>query len=205
MRYNTRFNFEADMDALIIVDVQNDFCPGGTVPVTEGDQVVPVLNRYIEKFKTAGLTIVATRDWHPEWTSHFKNFGGVWPSHCVRGSKGAYFHPELKLPEDAKIVSKGVALDEDGYSGFQGTDTKGVSLADILRQRNVERIIVGGLATDYCVKHTVLDGLKEGFRVVVLDDAIRGVDLQPGDSERAIVEMIRSGAEKAKDFSPLSA
>jgi nicotinamidase/pyrazinamidase len=188
-------------DALIIVDVQNDFCPGGALPVAEGDQVVPALNRYIEKFKAAGLSIIATRDWHPEWTSHFKNFGGVWPVHCIRGSKGANFHPEVALPEDVVIVSKGVAPDEDGYSGFQGTDVKGVELADFLRQRNVERIFVGGLATDYCVKHTVLDGLKEGFNVALLEDAIRGVDLQPGDSERAIEEMIRSGVEPIKDIS----
>lgn len=192
------------MDALVIVDVQNDFCPGGAVPVAEGDQVVPVLNRHIEKFKTAGLPVFATRDWHPEWTSHFKNFGGVWPPHCIRGSKGADFHPKLALPDDVVIVSKGVAPDEDGFSGFEGTDAKGVKLADCLRQRHVERIFVGGLATDYCVKHTVLDGLKEGFRVALLEEAVHGVNLEPGDAERAIEEMVRSGAEPIKDISSVS-
>lgn len=185
-------------DALVVVDVQNDFCPGGALPVAEGDKVVPVLNRYIEDFKAANLPVLATRDWHPQKTSHFKSYGGVWPSHCVQGTKGAVFHPELKLPPDAVIVSKGMGSDEDSYSGFQGRDETGVGLSDLLRRMGVERIFVGGLATDYCVKHTVLDGLKEGFKVVLLEDAIRGVDLQPGDSERAIAEMVRAGAERSR-------
>ena len=186
-------------DALVVVDVQNDFCPGGALPVREGDKVVPVLNRRIEDFKAANLPILATRDWHPEKTSHFKSYGGVWPSHCVQGTKGAAFHPELKLPPDAVIVSKGMASGEDSYSGFQGRDERGVGLSDLLHRMGVERIFVGGLATDYCVKHTVLDGLKEGFKVVLLEDAIRGVDLQPGDSERAIAEMVRAGVERNRE------
>lgn len=186
-------------DALVVVDVQNDFCPGGALPVTEGDRVVPVLNRRIEEFKAANLLILATRDWHPEKTSHFKSYGGVWPSHCVQGTKGAAFHPELKLPPDAVIVSKGTGADEDSYSGFQGRDERGIGLSDLLRTMGVERIFVGGLATDYCVKHTVLDGLKEGFKVVLLEDAIRGVDLQPGDSERAITEMVRAGVKRSRE------
>jgi nicotinamidase/pyrazinamidase len=181
-------------DALILVDVQNDFCPGGALPVTDGDQVVPVLNRYIDKFTKADLPIFATRDWHPAKTSHFTTGGGPWPPHCLQGSKGAQFHPDLKLPPGVVIVSAGMGADEDGYSGFLGRDDSGAKLADLLRQRGVERIIVGGLATDYCVKYTVLDGIKKGFRVVVLKDAVRGVNIDPGDSERAFEEMSRAGA-----------
>jgi len=189
-----------DEDVLVIVDVQNDFCPGGALPVASGDEVVPALNGYIQQFRAAQLPIFATRDWHPEKTSHFKTYGGVWPPHCVRGTRGADFHPELALPADAVIISKGMGCDEDSYSGFQGTDGGGVKLADLLRRRGAQRLFVGGLATDYCVKQTVLDGLKEGFKVVLLEDAIRAVDLQPGDGARAIAEMIKAGAEKISGF-----
>lgn len=187
-------------DVLVIVDVQNDFCPGGALPVAAGDRVVPVLNRYIERFKAANLPIFATRDWHPEKTSHFNTCGGAWPPHCVQGTSGAQFHPRLALPGDVVVVSKGMGRDEDSYSGFQGTDSRGVKLADLLRRRGAKRLFVGGLATDYCVKHTVLDGLKEGFKVVLLEDAIRGVELQPGDSERAVAEMAQAGAETKDIF-----
>jgi nicotinamidase/pyrazinamidase len=187
-------------DALVIVDVQNDFCPGGALAVKDGDQVVPVLNRYINRFAQAGLPIFATRDWHPEKTSHFNTGGGPWPPHCVQGSKGAQFHPDLKLPPETVMVSAGMGSDEDGYSGFLGRDAHGAKLADLLRQRGIERIFVGGLATDYCVKHTVLDGLKEGLRVVLLADSVRGVNLKPGDSERAIEQMRRAGAEVVTDL-----
>lgn len=185
-------------DVLVIVDVQNDFCPGGALAVSQGDLVVPVLNRYIRRFAEARLPVVATRDWHPEKTSHFNSCGGVWPPHCVQGTRGAEFHPELALPEDAVIVSKGMGVDEDSYSGFQGAGPGGTPLADLLRQRGAERLFVGGLATDYCVKQTVLDGLKKGFQVVLLEDAIRGVNLKPGDSERAVEEMVRAGAERKR-------
>ena len=187
-------------DALIIIDVQNDFCPGGALAVADGDQVVPALNRYIAQFSAAGLLIVATRDWHPEKTRHFKAYGGLWPPHCIQGSKGAEFRADLALPKDAVIVSAGMAPDEEGYSGFDGRDDQGTGLADLLRARGVERIFVGGLATDYCVKHTVLDGLKQGFKVVLLEDAVRGVNLDPDDSNRAIEEMSRAGAEKRSEF-----
>jgi len=180
--------------ALVIVDVQNDFCPGGALPVPEGDTIVPILNKYIEKFQKAGLPIYASRDWHPEKTKHFKAFGGLWPPHCVQGTKGAEFHPDLKLPKETTILTKGEDPNEDSYSGFQGRDAAGVGLAGLLRQRGVERVFVGGLATDYCVKSTVLDGVREGFKVVLLADAMRGVDLQSGDSDRAIQEMLRAGA-----------
>lgn len=185
-----------DNDALLIVDVQNDFCPGGALPVSGGDQIVPVLNGYIDRFKKANLPIFASRDWHPEKTSHFNTYGGVWPPHCIRGTRGAEFHPDLRLSEDVVIISKGMDPEEDSYSGFQGTESRGVGLAELLHQRGVKRLFVGGLATDYCVKFTVLDALRQGFKVVLIDDAIRGVDLKPGDSERAVEEMTQAGAER---------
>jgi len=190
-------------DALVIIDVQNDFCPGGALPVTDGDRVVPALNRYIEKFTQEKLPIFATRDWHPEKTIHFKAYGGLWPPHCIQGSKGAEFRADLALPEEAVIVSAGMAPDEEGYSGFDGVDSSGMGLAERLRQSNVTRIYVGGLATDYCVKQTVLDGLKHGFGVTLLADAVRGVELAPGDSQRAIEEMLRAGADSIHDVADL--
>jgi len=180
--------------ALIIVDVQNDFCPGGALAVAKGDEVVPVINRYVEKFAAARLPIIATRDWHPLKTTHFKNYGGVWPEHCVQDTAGAVFHSDLQLGSDVVVVSKGAAADDDSYSGFDGKDDAGTPLAELLREWGVQRIFVGGLATDYCVKHTVIDGLKAGFAVVLLGDAIRGVNLTPDDSEKALGEMRAAGA-----------
>jgi nicotinamidase/pyrazinamidase len=179
--------------ALLIVDVQNDFCPGGALGVQNGDRIVPVLNRYVEKFAQAGMPIFVTRDWHPSSTSHFNTAGGVWPPHCIRGSKGAEFHPDLKISKDAVVLSKGTAADEDSYSAFAAADWRGVVLKDLLQQSGIERIYVGGLATDYCVKETVLDGLNQGFQVVLLQDAICGVNLQPEDSARAIDAMLKAG------------
>ena len=187
-------------DALIIVDVQNDFCPGGALAVKDGDQVVPVLNRYIEKFNQAHLPIFATRDWHPETTIHFNTHGGQWPPHCVQQTHGAEFHPGLALSQNVIVVSKGMARDADSYSGFDAVSADGIKLADLLRRHGVERILVGGLATDYCVKHTVIDGLKEGFKVLLLEDAVRGVNLDPSDSNGAIEEMLRAGAEKSNEL-----
>ena len=181
-------------DALIVVDVQNDFCPGGTLAVESGDTVVPVLNRYIERFLNLGLPIFATRDWHPAKTSHFKAYGGIWPVHCVQGTHGAEFHPDLKVTQEITIVSAGMSSDEDGYSGFQGRDNAGTALVTLLRDCGVDRIFVGGLATDYCVKHTVLDGIQHGFQVVLIGDAVRGVNLNPDDAERAVQEMSAAGA-----------
>ena len=189
--------------ALIVVDVQNDFCPGGALAVAEGDRVVAPLNRYIERFADAGLPIFATRDWHPEKTIHFKAYGGLWPAHCIQGSKGAEFRADLALPEDAVIVSAGTASDEEGYSGFDGVDSSGVGLMELLLRPNVTRVYVGGLATDYCVKQTVLDGLKRGFSVTLLEDAVRGVELTPGDSQRAIQEMLQAGADAIHDVASL--
>jgi nicotinamidase/pyrazinamidase len=192
-------------DALIIVDVQNDFCPGGALAVSGGDEVVPVLNRVIERFTEAGLPIFATRDWHPEKTNHFKIYGGIWPVHCVQGTRGAEFHAGLELGKDIVVVSAGMVPDEDGYSGFQARDPSGAGLAELLQRKGVERIVVGGLATDYCVKHTVLDGLKEGFKVLLLADAIRAVNLKPHDGELAIAEMVRAGAVTIFDFTEIPA
>lgn len=180
--------------ALLIVDVQNDFCPGGSLPVPDGDRVVPVLNRYMELFRKRGLPVFASRDWHPEKTSHFKAFGGQWPVHCVQGSEGARFHPELKLPPDAIVLSKGMDPRKDDYSAFQGVDDRGKPFPDILREMGIEKLYVGGLATDYCVKASVLEGLKHGVAITFLEDASRGVDLQPGDSARAVAEMTAAGA-----------
>lgn len=191
-------------DALILIDVQNDFCPGGALPVAQGDQVVPALNRYIEKFTQEKLPIFATRDWHPERTKHFKAYGGLWPPHCIQGTRGAEFRADLAMPKDAVIVSAGMTPDEEGYSGFEGKDERGVSLADLLHGAAVKRIFVGGLATDYCVKHTVLDGLKHGFAVTLLRDAVRGVELAPGDSMRAVEEMVGAGANVLENVDHLA-
>jgi nicotinamidase/pyrazinamidase len=185
-----------DKDALLIVDVQDDFCPGGALAVAGGDRVVPALNRYIERFQKSRLPIFATRDWHPEKTRHFKAYGGLWPPHCIQGTKGAEFRADLHLAPDAVVVSKGMGADEDSYSGFDGRDEKGTALAELLRAQGVGRLFVGGLATDYCVKHTVLDGLKQGFHVVLLEDAARAVNLLPDDGARAMEAMVRAGAEK---------
>lgn len=182
-------------DALIVVDVQNDFCPGGALGVSGGDEIVPILNRCIAKFADAGLPVIATRDWHPEKTGHFKDGGGLWPRHCVQGSEGGRFHPELTIDSRVTIMSKGQSPDSDSYSAFHGVTHDGVTLRDFLRSRGVERVFIGGLATDYCVKYTVFEGINHGFKVVVLKDAIRGVNLQPKDSEEAINDMTRAGAE----------
>jgi nicotinamidase/pyrazinamidase len=174
---------------LVVVDVQVDFCPGGALAVREGDTVVPVLNEYIKQFAAAGAPIIFTRDWHPSNHSSFKSQGGPWPPHCIQNTPGAKFHPSLMIPPEAEIVSKADRRDE-AYSFFQGTD-----LAEKLRRR-VRTLFVGGLATDYCVKETVLDGLKERFEVYLLDDACRGVDVNPGDSEKAIRLMVTKGCKR---------
>jgi nicotinamidase-related amidase len=179
-------------DALIIVDVQRDFCPGGALPVPEGDQVVPILNEYIKLFKAADVRVFATRDWHPPNHVSFKEYGGPWPPHCLQHSEGAQFHPDLKLPVDTTIISKAMDPSKESYSGFDGT-----ALADELKKDGVTRVFVGGLATDYCVKNTVLDAIKLGFETVLLLDAIRGIDAKPGDVEKAIGEMAARGAERA--------
>jgi nicotinamidase/pyrazinamidase len=175
--------------ALIVVDVQNDFCPGGALAVADGNQVVAPLNGLIEEFLARDEPVFKSRDWHPANTRHFEAYGGTWPVHCVQETHGAEFHSELIDDPRITIISKGMG-DEDTYSAFDGTD-----LAARLRERGVEEVLVGGLATDYCVKNTVLDALKEGFKVKALANAMRPVELKPGDGERAIEEMRQKGAE----------
>ena len=175
--------------ALIVVDVQNDFCPGGALAVNAGDEVVAPLNRLITEFLSRNEPVFKSRDWHPSRTKHFKQYGGTWPVHCVQETRGAEFHPQLLNDPRIQIISKGMG-DEDQYSAFDGTD-----LAARLRASNVEEVWVGGLATDYCVKNTVLDALSEGFKTRAIREAMRPVELQPGDGSRAIEEMQRAGAE----------
>lgn len=175
--------------ALIVVDVQNDFCPGGALAVAQGDEVVAPLNKLIDEFLERGEPVFKSRDWHQENTKHFTEYGGAWPVHCVQNTKGAEFHPDLIDDKHIRVISKGLG-DTDCYSAFDETD-----LALQLRRLGVEEVWVGGLATDYCVKSTVLDALKEGFRVKALTNAMRAVELKPGDGERAIAEMRNAGAE----------
>ncbi|MBI4949539.1 MAG: nicotinamidase [Deltaproteobacteria bacterium] len=181
--------------ALVIVDLQNDFCPKGALPVPGGDGIVPVVNRYLDLFMAAGVQVFFTRDWHPARTVHFKEFGGSWPPHCVQGTEGARFHPGVKMPADAVIITKGESPEGDSYSGFDGFDPVGLDFEASIKGRGITHIYLGGLAGDYCVKATALDGLGRGFKVTVLLDAIKGVDARPGDSERALEEMLAKGAE----------
>jgi nicotinamidase/pyrazinamidase len=183
-------------DALVIVDVQNDFCPGGSLAVPDGDAVVPVLNEYARRFEGSGVPVIATRDWHPAETRHFVSGGGVWPPHCVQGTSGAEYHPQLDLPSGAVHLLKGMDPDQDSYSAFDAIDESGESIATILRALGVRRVFLGGLATDYCVRATARDAIADGFTVVLLTDAMRGVDLQPGDSVRALEEMRAEGARE---------
>lgn len=183
--------------ALLIVDVQNDFAdPGGSLYVKGGEQVVPFLNEQIGRARAAGAPVFFTQDWHPESTPHFEKDGGIWPVHCVHDTWGAQLHPALDA--DGPVVRKG-SNGEDGYSGFTMRDptsgaTIATDLAEMLAQASVTTLVVAGLATDYCVKSTVLDARERGYPVTVLDNGIRAVDLQPGDGERAIEEMFAAGA-----------
>jgi nicotinamidase/pyrazinamidase len=184
---------DVDRTALLVVDVQNDFCPGGALAVPEGDAVLGPLNARIAEMRAAGAPIYASRDWHPPTTTHFAP-AGPWPPHCVAQTPGAAFHPALQLPASTVILTKGNQSGSDGYSAFEGRTLAGTTLADDLRSRGVTHLVVGGLATDYCVRASVLDARRLGFDVTVLRDAIRGVDVNPGDSERALEEMQAAGA-----------
>ena len=180
--------------ALLVVDVQNDFCPGGALAVPEGDKIVPILNQHINLFSKNKFPIFASRDWHPGVTKHFKQFGGLWPVHCVQGTNGAQFHPALQLPNSARILSKGMDSKKDSYSAFQALDENDQTFSDVLKDLHIQELFVGGLATDYCVKSSVLDALKFGFRTYLLTDAIKGVNLKKHDSKSAIQEMVAAGA-----------
>ncbi len=179
-----------DGDALVVVDLQNDFLPGGALGVPHGDEVVALMNRYIDLFLSKGLPIIATRDWHPANHCSFTDQGGPWPPHCIANSPGAAFAPDLRLPPACTIISKAASPDKDAYSGFGGTE-----LDAVLRSHGVRRMFVGGLATDYCVLNTVRDALQNRYHVYVLSDAIRAVNIQPDDGSRAEQEMIAKGAE----------
>lgn len=176
--------------ALIVVDVQNDFCPGGSLAVTEGNEVVAPLNKLMKEFLDRGEPVYQTRDWHPEKTKHFASYGGTWPIHCVQNTHGAEFHPDLLNDPRITVISKGFDERADGYSGFDGTQ-----LAQLLRDEGVNELWVGGLATDYCVKQTVIDGLQSGFKVKALADAMRPVNVNPDDGQKAVEEMREAGAE----------
>ncbi len=171
-------------EALIVVDMQRDFMPGGALPVPGGDEIIPRCNDYIEEFRRRGALIVATRDWHPPNHISFKEQGGPWPAHCVQNTPGAEF--VVDLPADAVIISKATEPDKEVYSGFEGTD-----LAEILRKNGVKRVYVCGVATEYCVKATALDAVKHGFETYLLSDAVKGI--RPEDEERALKEMKSAG------------
>jgi nicotinamidase/pyrazinamidase len=181
---------EAPKTALLVVDVQNDFCPGGALAVAGGDRVIPVLNDLIDRF--SARPVYASRDWHPPDTTHFKAFGGPWPVHCVAGTRGAELHPDLRLPSNAVVVSKGQDRADDGYSAFEGTTAAGRRLPDDLRERGVTDLVIGGLATDYCVRASVLDARRAGFNVSVVTDAVAGIS--PEGTARALEEMRLAGA-----------
>jgi nicotinamidase/pyrazinamidase len=183
--------------ALLIVDVQNDFCPGGALAVREGDQVVPILRQLAARFAALGLPVYASRDWHPAESTHFAAQGGAWPVHCVQGTHGARLREDLLLPRSAMIVTKGQGLHDQGYSAIVGDVAGRGSLLEDLHARGVNRLYVGGLATDYCVRYSVLDARRQRFAVTVLTDAIRAVDVNPGDGDRALAEMQAAGASLA--------
>jgi nicotinamidase/pyrazinamidase len=174
-------------DALLVIDVQNDFCPGGALPIEEGDRVLPILNRWLRAAGERGIPVYASRDWHPRGHPSFVEAGGPWPSHCVQDTEGAAFHADLQLPADVVLVAKGVRFDTDQYSAFNET-----GLEERLRRDGVRRLFVGGLALDVCVRATVLDALRAGFEVGVLVNATRPVAAEEGRS--ALDEMVSAGA-----------
>jgi nicotinamidase/pyrazinamidase len=185
-------------DALLITDIQKDFLPGGALPIDNGNEIIPVLNDYANRFVTAKAHVLASRDWHPLNHISFKAQGGPWPPHCVQETAGAKFSPDLKLPPHLIVISKATNPEIEAYSAFDGT-----SLAHELRTLGVKRLFVGGLATDYCVVNTVVDACKLGFETVVLMDATLGINAEPGDVDRAIETMLKNGARQitVEDFS----
>ncbi|MGD8369879.1 MAG: isochorismatase family protein [Desulfobacterales bacterium] len=182
-----RFSFQKG-DALVIVDVQNDFLPGGALPIDKGDEVIPVINRYVEKARNAGVPVFASRDWHPAGHISFQEQGGKWPPHCLQDTEGAAFSASLSLPDDAVVVTKGVRFDQDQNSAFDQT-----GLAVRLKQDGVTRLVVAGLAQDVCVLATVIDARREGFEVLLLEEATRPVTAEGG--RKALVDMIKAGAK----------
>jgi nicotinamidase/pyrazinamidase len=179
-----------DDSALVLVDIQNDFCPGGALAVAGGDQIVEVVNRLIPQFRL----VISTQDWHPRNHISFKERGGPWPPHCVQNTPGAELHPALDTESIQYYFRKASMPDRDAYSEFEGVDANGRTLDDMLRSLKVKRLYVCGLATDYCVRATVLDGLKNGYEVYAITDAMRAVNVNPDDGQKALEEMARSGA-----------
>ena len=176
--------------ALILVNIQNDFCPGGALAVDEGDRIVDVVNRLMPQFQL----VISTQDWHPADHVSFKERGGPWPPHCVQGTEGAELHPALNREPISYYFRKASSPAKDAYSEFEGTDGQGRTLDEALKSHNVTRVYVVGLATDYCVKATVLDAIKHGYEVYVVTDAVRAVNVSPDDGEKALDEMARAGA-----------
>ncbi len=181
-------------DALLITDIQVDFLPGGALPVANGNEIIPVVNNYIQHFEVAGGNVIASRDWHPANHSSFKSQGGPWPAHCVQGTEGAKISPQLKLPDHTVIISKATDPKHEAYSAFDSTN-----LDNQLRELGVKRLFVAGLATDYCVVNTVLDARKLGFETYVLMDATLGINVNPGDIDRAVESMRIQGAKQITD------
>jgi len=204
------------MKALLIVDIQNDFCPGGALEVPEGDTIIPVINKLSQQFDA----VIQTQDWHPEGHSSFASSHGgknpfdtiempygeqvLWPDHCVQGSQGADFHPDLKTNQSQLIIRKGFRKDIDSYSTFYENDHRTTTgLTGYLTERNIDTLYIAGLATDFCVKWSVLDGLKEGFDLYVIEDAVKGIDIE-GSVDQAWTEMLQDGAQKISSKKLLS-
>jgi len=184
-------------DALLITDIQLDFLPGGALPILNADEIIPVLNHYIKRFEDSKAHILASRDWHPANHVSFKTQGGPWPPHCVQETLGARFSPDLKLPKHTTVISKATSPEHEAYSAFDGT-----SLAHDLRSKSIKRLFITGLATDYCVVNTVVDARKLDFETIVLVDATLGINVEPGDVNRAYDTMLKAGARQAsaEDF-----
>ncbi len=181
--------------ALLIVDVQRDFCRGGALPAAGCDRILPVINACLAEARELAMVIYASRDWHPAVTTHFRQYGGEWPPHCVQHSRGAAFHPRLHLPASAIIITKGDAPDRPGYSAFDGHTPDDQTFLVDLRRRQIDALYIAGLTTEYCVRQTTLDARREGLHTIVLTDAIASIDAHPGDADRALSEMTQAGAE----------
>jgi len=186
---------EAAKAALLVIDVQNDFCAGGSLEVPKAERVLSPLNRYIAEALNHHMLVYASRDWHPAVSSHFRQWGGPWPPHCVQGTVGARFHPDIHLPSTVIVISKGEDFASSGYSDLEGHTPEGTPFLEDLRARGISNLYVGGIATEYCVRYTVLDALAAGLHVTILPDAIAGIDDE--DSERALAEMLEGGAQFA--------
>lgn len=181
--------------AILIVNVQNDFFPGGALQIPAGDRVLEPINRLAANFRSSGIPILASRYWHSPDSRFFRDYGGIWPVHCVRGTSGAEFHEQLKLPERTVVLSKGIDTEFDGYSAYEGITNDGRSMAQLLNELEIQKIIVCGLATDYCVMKTVLEAVQNCYRVTVMTDAVAGLNIEPGESSRALIKMELAGAQ----------